>query len=99
MSNPHVKLNAQLQKIKKALEEKKYQLALNDISDISNRVSKNYPYWRLIYFYKGIAFQGVGEKQQAEKNYKQATAIDKEFVEAYFNLAILYLQNKKIHSF
>lgn len=67
------------------------------IADISKQIEKD-PTNKYLYYYSGIAYGSSDDDENAEKAYKKAIEIDKDFSDAYVNLGGLML-NKGIKVF
>jgi len=80
-----------LLKGKKLLDRGDYSGAVTELKTATALLPTNAPAWN----YYGVALQGAGQPADAATAYERALALDRDLVEAHYNLGCLWLEQNK----
>jgi tetratricopeptide (TPR) repeat protein len=81
-----------LLKGKKLLEEGDYAAAVAKLKVATSLLATNAPAWN----YLGVAYQRAGQSADAVVAYQRALTLDRDLVEAHYNLGCLWLEQNKL---
>jgi tetratricopeptide (TPR) repeat protein len=69
------------------LKQGKLQLLLDKL----NIAIEGDPENKIYYFARAVSYEGLGNTEKAEADYKKATEVDPEYYDAYYNVGVMYV--------